>query len=290
MPTHPARDGTLLAHRAVGDGPPPVCLPGGPMRAAAYLGDLGGLSAHRRLVPADPRGTGASQTPRDPATYRCDRLVADVEALREHLGPDRTDVLAHCAGADLAVLWAARHPHRVGRLVLVTPSPVAVGIEVGADARLATARLRAREPWFPAAYAALEEVVAGRTARVRWEAIAPLLHGRWDEAVRALDAAGAEEKNAEAAAVYGSVGAYDPEATRTALGALPVPALLLAGEVGLNSPPPPMAEYAGLFPRAGLRVLPGARHFPWLDDPARFRAAVAPFLGRAVVRGRGADQ
>ncbi|MFH8218067.1 alpha/beta fold hydrolase [Streptomyces sp. NPDC018057] len=65
---------------------------------------------------------------------------------------------------------------------------------------------------------------------------------------------------------------------------------VLAGEVDLNSPPPAMAEYAGLFPRAEPRILPGAGHFPWRDAPVRFRAAVAPFLGRAVVRGRGADQ
>lgn len=42
MPTFRAPDGTLLAHHTFGDGPPLVCLPGGPMRASAYLGELGG--------------------------------------------------------------------------------------------------------------------------------------------------------------------------------------------------------------------------------------------------------
>lgn len=36
-------DGTELGYRVLGDGPPLVCLPGGPGRAAEYLGDLGGL-------------------------------------------------------------------------------------------------------------------------------------------------------------------------------------------------------------------------------------------------------
>lgn len=58
----------------------------------------------------DLRGTGGSATPRDPASYRCDRMVADVEALRAHLGLDRMDLLAHCAGANLAVLYASCHP------------------------------------------------------------------------------------------------------------------------------------------------------------------------------------
>nr|BFD81159.1 alpha/beta hydrolase [Streptomyces sp. Xyl84] len=278
MSVFPAHDGTRLACHESGAGAPLICLPGGPMRASAYLGDLGGLSAHRRLVRLDLRGTGASQPPRDPATYRCDRLVGDIEALREHLGLERMDLLAHCAGANLAALYASRFPERVGRLALITPSVVAVGITVTADVRLATARLRADEPWYPQAYAALEDVVAGRATDVRWKAIAPFLHGRWDDAARALEAADAEEKNAEAAAVYGSEGAYGPQDTRAALGALSAPVLVLAGEADLNSPPPAMAEYAGLFPHGDLAVLPGAGHFPWLDDPARFVAVTAGFL------------
>jgi pimeloyl-ACP methyl ester carboxylesterase len=126
-------DGTRLAYSRAGEGPLLVCLPGGPMQASAYLGDLGGLTAHRSLVLPDLRGTGASAVPADPSTYRCDRQVGDVEALRAHLGADRLDLLAHSAGAALALLYAARHPDRVGSLVLVTPSPRVVGVEVTDD-------------------------------------------------------------------------------------------------------------------------------------------------------------
>lgn len=74
------------------------------MQSSAYLGDLGGLSRHRRLNMPDPRGTGASATPANTSSYRCDRLVDDVEALREHLGLTRLDLLGHCGGTNLAVL------------------------------------------------------------------------------------------------------------------------------------------------------------------------------------------
>jgi pimeloyl-ACP methyl ester carboxylesterase len=108
VPSFTAVDGTELAYHLMGEGEPLLCLPGGPMRASAYLGDLGGLSRHRRLVLLDLRGTGGSGVPADPATYRCDRQVADVEALRDHLGLERVDVLAHSAAGDLAILYAAR--------------------------------------------------------------------------------------------------------------------------------------------------------------------------------------
>lgn len=63
MPAFAAPDGTQLAYHVVGEGEPLLCLPGGPMRASGYLGDLGGLSERRRLIKLDLRGTGDSARP-----------------------------------------------------------------------------------------------------------------------------------------------------------------------------------------------------------------------------------
>ncbi|MFF4833621.1 alpha/beta fold hydrolase [Streptomyces sp. NPDC001315] len=278
MPTFAAPDGTRLAYQETGEGPPLVCLPGGPMQSSAYLGDLGGLGAHRRLIALDLRGTGDSEIPADSATYRCDRQVDDVEALREHLGLDRIDLLAHSAGANLAVLYAARHPERVSRLVLVTPSVYAVGIEVTAEDRLSTARLRRQEPWFGPAYVALEEITAGRATADSWQAVAPFYHRRWDEAARAFDAAGAQQRNPEAASRYAAEGAFAPDATRFALARFPSPVLVLVGEADLAGPPCALREYTKLFPNTEFVLQPGAGHFPWRDDAEQFTSTTAAFL------------
>jgi pimeloyl-ACP methyl ester carboxylesterase len=278
MPTFSAPDGTLLAYHVAGEGPPLVCLPGGPMQDSVYLGDLGGLTAHRTLIRLDLRGTGRSHRPADPASYRCDRQVDDIEALREELGLDRLDLLAHSAGANLAALYTARHPDRVARLALVTPSVYAVGIEITADDRLRTARLRRDEPWFAPAYAALEAVTAGRGTPDSWQAVAPFWYVRWNEETKAFRAAEDEQRNDEAAAVYASEGAFHPPATRAALARFAGPVLVLAGEVDVVGPPRVMTEYAGLFPNADSAVQPGAAHFPWLDDGERFGKAVAAFF------------
>jgi proline iminopeptidase len=276
MPTFPAPDGTLLAYRTDGQGDPIVCLPGGPMQDSVYLGDLGGLSRHRRLVVLDLRGTGRSAIPEDTSTYRCDRQVDDVEALREHLGLDRIDLLGHSAGTNLATLYAARHPERVGRLVLVTPSAMAVGVVVTGEDRLEVARLRKDEPWFPPAYAALEAITSGQGTD--WEAIVPFRYGRWDAATREHQAAESHQINHEAAGIFASDGAFDPQDVRAALAAFPASTLLLAGEVDVNTPPRAVEEIAGLFPDATFVVQPRAGHQPWLDDPARFVATVGAFL------------
>lgn len=255
-----------------------VCVPGGPMQDSGYLGELGGLSAHRQLIMVDLRGTGRSAMPKDSASYRCDRLVDDIEALRIHLGLDRLDLLAHCAGANLAVRYAASHPDRIRRLALITPSTVAVGIEATGEARLEVARLRHAEPWFPAAFAALEAIVAGDITGARWQAIQPFFYGRWDADAQAHLAAQDGRRNDEAAAAFRADGAFDPDATRAALARLHAPVLLVAGQVDLNTIPSVVAEFAELFPNARLVVQPDAGHCPWLDDADRFVTATAAFL------------
>lgn len=276
MPTFTASDGTQIAYHLRGEGEPLVVLPGGPMRASAYLGDLGGLAAHRRLVLLDLRGTGDSAVPADPATYRCDHLVDDVEVLRAHIGLDHMDVLAHSAGGSLAMLYAAGYPERVSRLVLVTATPWALGMPATAEDRLAAARLREGEPWFAEAFPAFEAWLAG--AGDFDPVFAPFFYGRWDEAAQEHDARGDDEFNDEAADIYGSDGAYDPPATRSALSRLAAPVLVLAAELD-GGPSPELARRAAhVFPNAELAVQPGAGHYPWLDDAEWFVRRVVAFL------------
>ncbi|GGQ74246.1 alpha/beta fold hydrolase [Couchioplanes azureus] len=273
-----APDGTRLAcHHAGGPGEPLIVLPGGPMHAAAYLGDLGGLSAYHPLALPDLRGTGDSAVPADPETYRCDRQVGDVEALRVHLGLERPSLVAHSAGATLALLYAARHPDRVGRLVLVTPSPRPVGLAIADADRREVAERRRGEPWFPEAFAAFERIWAGQATPDDWAAIGPFSYGR-DAAARSRRAREANHHHDEAAAAYYADGAFAPESVRAALGRLGAPVLLVAGELDVGLPPERAAAYAGLFPRAELAVQPGAGHFPWLDDPAWLTRRIAAFL------------
>ncbi|MFI1754084.1 alpha/beta fold hydrolase [Streptomyces sp. NPDC020571] len=277
MQTFTAYDGTRLAFHVRGEGIPLVVLPGGPMRASTYLGDLGGLAEHRRLVLLDLRGTGDSAVPDDPATYRCDRLVDDVEALREHLGLERVDLLAHSAGGSLAMLYAARHPARVSRLVLVTTTPWALDMPPTAEDRLRAALLRADEPWFEEAIGPFRAWLAG-TGDFD-PAFAPFFFGRWDDTAREHDARADEESNDEAGDVYLSPEAFDPPATRAALARCPARVLVLAGERD-GSPAPDLAgRLAEVFPHAELAVQPGAGHYPWLDDPGWFAQRVAAFLG-----------
>jgi proline iminopeptidase len=273
-----ADDGTRLALHVRGTGEPLVCLPGGPMLDSGYLRDLGGLPAHRAVALLDLRGTGASGTPADPASYRCDRQVADVEAVRRHLGLDRLDLMAHSAGANLAGRYVERHPDRVRRLLLVAPSTRGVGIDIPDAARSEIARSRSGEPWYAEAQAALARVQAGSEDEADWAGVSPFVHGRWDDDVRAYDGWMDEHRDDALATAWGAAGAFDPEATRAAFALLDVPVRVVAGARDSGNPPSAMAQVAGLFPRGELVVQERAGHFPWVDDPAGFVALTAPFV------------
>jgi proline iminopeptidase len=275
VPSFASYDGTQLSYRVTGDGRPLVCLPGGPGRASEYLGDLGGISNSRQLILLDPRGVGMSADPADPASFRVDRLVNDVEALRVHLGLEQIDLLAHSAGAVLATLYAAVYPERLSALILITPGLAAIGVEGTEDQLRAALRRRAAEPWYPDALAGLEQIFAGSLSMDAFRASRAFFYARWDDTTRAHATAGVAERHQAAREGYFAGVALDPSAIRAALEKLTAPVLLYAGDLDPMVPPAVVREAAPVFNDATVLVQPGAAHFPWVDDPSAF-AAVMP--------------
>lgn len=268
-------DGTELGYRRLGDGRLLVCLPGGPGRAVAYLEDLGGLSAHRTLLLLDPRATGHSEVPPDPSTMRFDRLALDLEALREHLGRETLDLLAHSAGCLVAQAWASRFPDRVGSLVLVTPS--ARFQEGGYDDVPAIREAFRDEPWYAdAAEAALALADAPRSQRASLErATRPFWYAQWDDRAKE-HARGAETQSSKRALLGFSADAHEVDIPALAAGLAEVtaPVTVVGGDrdglTGVDS----VHQVASSFPNAVAVVVEGAGHYPWVDQPERFVDAV----------------
>lgn len=279
MTSFASYDGTVLTYERRGQGPLLACVPGGPGRAVAYLEDLAGLSAERTLVLFDPRATGRSEVPADPASLRFDRLAGDLEALRVHLGQDRLDVLAHSAGCVVVQAWAAQHPDRVGSLVLVTPSDRLQGGD-RSDVPAVRAGF-ADEPWYAdAAEAAglLDQAPRSQHATLERQ-VRPFSYGRWDGRTQA-HAAGADRQSSKRAQLGFAAGVEEVDVAALLAGLRQVMApVLVVGATrdaltGLASVP----SVAAGFPNATVRWVEGAGHFPWVDEPAGFLTAVGSFL------------
>jgi proline iminopeptidase len=119
-------NGVRLFTRRVGAGPVVVVLHGGPGAHHDYLLPQYDLLAHgRALFYYDQRGGGRSPVPRDvPVGWR--EQVADLHALRSHLGLDRLTLCGYSWGGLLAVLYVLEHPGCVERLALVSPASITV--------------------------------------------------------------------------------------------------------------------------------------------------------------------
>ena len=115
-------NGVRLFIRPVGSGPLVVVLHGGPGAHHDYLLPQYDLLANRReLFYYDQRGGGQSPVSRDtPVGWR--EHVADLDALRLHLGTERLTLCGYSWGGLLAVLYLLEHPEHVERLALVSPA------------------------------------------------------------------------------------------------------------------------------------------------------------------------
>jgi pimeloyl-ACP methyl ester carboxylesterase len=273
-----APDGTALGVHVLGSGPPVVCVPGGPGRASEYLEDLAGLADSFTLLRFDLRGTGVSELPADRDSLTFPRLADDIEVLRARRGLDTIDLIAHSAGCFVALAYAARHPGRVSRLVLVTPSGRGFG-EVGDDiARIR--RGRSGEPWYAEAVA-LEAEVAMLPPHKRdrpQPGLRMFAYGRWDERAQAHAASTDRQMSLRAMAAFGPGDGLDGDDFFSALKAMTAPTLVvvcsLDGLTGVKAG----HLVAGLLTDAEVVELAGAGHYPWVDAPAAFRDCVASFL------------
>jgi proline iminopeptidase len=112
-------EGQRLYYECCGDpdGPPAVYLHGGPGTGFGQ-GARRFFTRHRGVL-FDQRGCGRSLPLA--GDLRCQttaHLIADLEALREHLGVDRWTLLGVSWGTTLALAYAQCHPQRVAAMVL----------------------------------------------------------------------------------------------------------------------------------------------------------------------------
>jgi pimeloyl-ACP methyl ester carboxylesterase len=81
---------------------------------------LPAFAQHFRAIALDPRGAGQSDKPDLP--YTIEEMADDVAGLLEALGIERAHVVGASMGGFIAQMFALRHPHRLGRLILCCTS------------------------------------------------------------------------------------------------------------------------------------------------------------------------
>ena len=131
--------------------------------------------------------------------------------------------------------------------------------------------------------------MAGSQSMQAFRASRPFLYGRWDQVAQAHATMGVSERHQAARHGFFGGATIDVPATRAALTKLTAPVLLYAGAEDPMVTPAVVREAAPLFNDATVVVQPGAGHFPWIDGPAAFAAAVGSFLRRVTDGPHGAE-
>jgi pimeloyl-ACP methyl ester carboxylesterase len=264
-------DGRTLAYNVIGSGPTLVCHPGGPGFAGAELGDLGGLSATRRLVLLDPRGTGGSDPGPD---YSLDGYAADLDALRAELGVDKMDLLGFSYGSVVAVSYATRYVDGLNKLVLA--GGLAAFTPEGQEFANQVIASKANEPWHADAVAALAEEEGGENIDLAalWVREAPLYFAQWDEKYRPAVLAGALGANAAPLIESNKIG-FD---LRGELNLVAAPTLIVCGREDFVCGPPAAQDLANGIKGSQVVMLENTGHMMYIEQPEAFRTAVENFL------------
>lgn len=103
----------------IGEGATPVIfIHGGPGGTHLGFGGLLSLADQRPVILYDQLDSGMSDRPENPANWRVERFVAELEAIRQALGVERWHVIGHSWGSALALEYAAAYPEHTASAVL----------------------------------------------------------------------------------------------------------------------------------------------------------------------------
>jgi proline iminopeptidase len=242
------------------------------------------LEKFTTVVYYEQRGSGRSMAPASKEDYSIPLLVADLDALRQELGVPRISLLGFSFGSELALEYALAHRDAVERLILQAPpmgpperqdliqlygfESVSTG-EVNQDIRsILREPLRAEERlakvWSRVDSATVDRFLfeapeAARRNREMWKQSGLVNTG---DMARAL----AAHRN--------------PEPLALRVRGLDVPALVLVGLHDRNVGVDPARDLARVMPHARLVLFERSAHFPDMEEPGKYAAAVREFLSR----------
>jgi pimeloyl-ACP methyl ester carboxylesterase len=118
MPKVQLSSGLRVHYQRVGEGPDVVMVHGITGNLAVWhLHIVPALCERFRILTYDLRGHGYTDTP--PTGYSPDAMAADLRELLDALELERPVVIGHSYGADIALYFAARNPHRVREVVAI---------------------------------------------------------------------------------------------------------------------------------------------------------------------------
>lgn len=242
-----------------------ICVHGGAASGHWFDFVAGDFSRNYHVLAIDQRGHGDSGWARPPE-YTYERYGADLDEFVHKLGIDNFVLIGHSMGGAVSLTYAANHPGRVARIVVVDTT-----LHMSPD-RIAKLREVGNRPG--RTYATREEFVSRFRLRPPDSSALPSV-------LRHLGECGAKELPD---GTFAHKFDRDVYALRNAVDTLPlwaklrIPALLVKGGRSERITPEIRAMVKERCPQMEFVEVAGADHHVTLDNPAGFVAAVNAFL------------
>jgi pimeloyl-ACP methyl ester carboxylesterase len=256
------RDSGVPANRPLA--PPVLMLHGFGSSLHAWEAWAQGLAAQHRVIRLDLPGSGLS--PPDPAEdYSDARALELLVALLDRLGVERVSLVGHSMGGRIAWTFAAQHPQRIHRLVLVAPDGFAsprfdYGKPVDVPALLGVMRHVLPRPLLR---------MNLETAYARPQSLDESTVSRYHDLTRAPGARQAMLDRLRQTVLI------PPEPV---LRQIRAPTLLLWGESDAMIPMTNARDYLQAIPGSRLASLPAVGHLPQEETPQESLRPVQEFL------------
>ncbi|HEY4135916.1 MAG TPA: alpha/beta hydrolase [Alphaproteobacteria bacterium] len=256
-------NGLDIYYETAGEGRPLVLIHPLPFDHNAWLYQVAAYSAGYRTIAMDLRGMGRSDKPHDPFTLR--DMADDVIGVLRDEGVTKDAIVLGCSvGSKVALMLACDHPDIFKAAVLVGGNS---GPQDQFGHRIAAYRSHAADGMLYDYH--LGHLRYGVTAGWADSPIGRhLLTGFAERARASFDADGIAE-------IFGALTVSD---LTPKLAAYKTPTLIINGEH--DSALAGGMRTASLLPQAEHRVLAGAGHCCFLEDPGGFDALVLDFLAR----------
>lgn len=280
--------GKKLWYESEGRGEPLMLVAGGPGFSHAYFHPfLSALADARRVIYFDAFGTGKSERAGSAREYSLAGAVEDLEGLRRALGLGKVNVLGHSYGGFVAQLYAVKYPDSVSRLILANTFPSGDSLQGLQDSFNRQVRDHLPEVWEKVMR--LRERGLRSASKEHQEAysVPPAFSFFYNpDNARHLP----REPDIYNPALWYAMGGGDADFVvrgeisrfdvRARLKDLRMPVLVLAGRYDRMIPPGLTIRYKKLAPRATFVMFERSGHFPFIEEPEGFLAAVRGFLSR----------
>ncbi len=269
------KDSIKLFYRVTGEGKDTILVVhGGPYNFRYLSPDLSPLAAHHTIIYYDQRGSGFSSFVADTAKLNIRKHLDDIETIRKYFNIEKLKLLGHSSGGLISAHYVANYPDKVQSLMVINPAPLDTtwNSPVRRDS-ITKLLLQQNRVKYRNAPTDFRKSCWDYYALVARDYFPTPVHTRrmWGDVCYSLQEnmmnpnRGYEQKTMSRINII------------PILAKVKIPVLVLSGDSDFF-PYPSFEQWKSSFPNSDIVRFKGAGHFPHVDDPNIFFAAVEMFL------------